>query len=186
MCRLGLGEECENQQQADAKRDAHIRNVEGRKEREIDEVDNPAVEEPVSACDAIDEIADRTTENHPECNGLAPTGCVRQDEHDHTDDDDRNNCENRAALGEHRERSTRVVGQPELEEVGDDDNRPGRQNCLCPPFRQLIQDNDASRDGQRQLNVGQMRFAASTVVVAYGSASSRATGIGSPVTSHMP
>jgi len=73
-----------------------------------------------------------------------------------------------------------------VEEVVDEHDRPIGQRADRPRLGKLIDDEDDERDEQRPKAQIQPRVAASTVVVAYGSASSLASGISFPVTSHMP
>lgn len=73
-----------------------------------------------------------------------------------------------------------------MEEILNEDDRTIRERGLGPCLRELIRDDDHNGDKGRQLPDVQIRFAASTVVVAYGSASNRAIGIGCPVISHVP
>ena len=73
-----------------------------------------------------------------------------------------------------------------MQEVVDDDDRAISELIDRPPLGELVDDNDDRSNSERRQPIVQSRLAASTVVVAYGRASSRATGIGSPVTSHIP
>ena len=79
--------------------------------------------------------------------------------------------------------AVRLVG---MSEVLDEDDRLAGKGADHPPLGELVDENDNRCNGEGRLSVAQSRLAASTVVVAYGRASSLARGIGSPVTSHIP
>ena len=157
-----------------------------RENAHVDKVDHGTVEPSVTTQDPVENVAKRSTEHQSKGDGLDPSGCVAQNDHDRDDDTDRDDGNNRALARENRETGAGVKRDPELEHSRYDPNRPIRERVDGPCFGQLIRRRNNDANDNRKLSVAQPRRAASTVVVAYGIASNLATGIGSPVTSHIP
>ena len=174
------------EQEGDTDGHTGVSNIERRKEREIDEVHDSAIEKTLTAEQSIEEVADRSTEYQAKGDSLELSRRVAKDKDDQADDPEHHNGDQRPRVGQNRKGCTGVEGQSQLEEVVDDDDRPISEFVDRPPLGDLIDNNDNRSDSERRQPVAQRRLAASTVVVAYGRASSRATGIGSPVTSHIP
>ncbi len=152
----------------------------------IDEIDDTPIEPPIPAEHPVDEVPKGSTENETEGDSLDPARCVTEYNHDHDDDTDRNNGEDRTLVGKEREASARIEGQPEHQDVLDNDDRCIREGVDGPCLGQLVNRCDNDSNNNSKLSVAQPLWAAPTVVVAYGIASNLATGIGSPVTSHIP
>ena len=174
------------EQQGNPTRDGGISYVERRDPPPADPVDHRTIEKPVTAEGAIDEIADGTTEHHPEGDRLDAPRCIAQDDEDQHDDTDGDDADERTAVLEQREGGTGVRRQPQPQEAVDDDDVTLGERTQSPCLRELVERNDDRGDDERQPAITQTLPAASTTVVAYGSASSLASGIGFPVTSHMP
>lgn len=174
------------QQEDDTDCYAGIRDIECRKEREVDEVNDSAIQEAVATEQPVEEVADGSTKNQAERYRLELLRRIAKDEDDQADDAKHNDGNQWSRVGQYRKRRTGVEGQPQLKEIVNDNDRAISEFVDRPPFGDLVDNNDNRSYSKRRQPVAQTRFAASTVVVAYGRASSRATGIGSPVTSHIP
>jgi hypothetical protein len=177
--------ECCEQKKSDTDEEGDVRNVVG-EHLHIDEVDDSAVEPSVSTKDPVYQVSQRSSKDEAKGNSLDTARRITEDDHDHHDDADRHNGKDRALIGEQRETGPCVEREPEVEHVRDDDNRCVSERVDSPRFGDLVDRCNNDSDDNRKLSVAQPRWAASTVIVAYGIASSRATGIGSPVTSHIP
>ena len=174
------------QQESDTDGHAGISDIECREEREVDEVHNSAIQEAVATKQPVEQVADGSAEDQAECHRLELLRCIAEDEDDEADDPEHHDGDQRSRVGQDRKGCTGVESEPQLEEVVDDNDRSISEFVDRPPFGDLVDNNDNRSNSKRRQPVAQTRFAASTVVVAYGRASSRATGIGSPVTSHIP
>lgn len=152
----------------------------------VDEIDHTSVEPAITTEDPVNEVPKRAAEHEAEGDSFDTSGCVAKDNHDRDDDADCNNRENRTLIGEDREACARVEGEPELEDTLDNNDGRISERVDSPCLGQLVDRRNNDADDNSELSVAQPRCAASTVVVAYGIASSRASGIGSPVTSHIP
>lgn len=179
-----MHERCE-QEKGHTNEQSDVRDV-IREHLNIDEVDHSPIEPAISAKHSVDEVAQRSAENESESNGFDTSRCITEHDHDHHNDTDRYDSKDGALVGEDRETGACVEGEPEIEHIRDDDDRSVSKRVDSPGLGQLIDRCNNEADDNSELSVAQPRWAASTVVVAYGIASSRATGIGSPVTSHIP
>ena len=95
-------------------------------------------------------------------------------------------ADHRPALGKQRERCTGVEDESEVQPSVDDDDRSVGQHLDRPGLGRLVDADNEGGNQNREKPEIQRCDAASTVIVAYGRASSLATGIGSPVISHIP
>ena len=125
-----------------------------------------AIEQSGAAEQPIEQVADGTSEHEAERHRLDPSSCVAEHVDDQSDDAEGHDGQDRPRVGEDRERRARVVRQTELEEVGDQDDVCVGEGVDRPPLRELIDRHDRRGDGEGDQTKVQMRFAASTVVVA--------------------
>jgi hypothetical protein len=98
----------------------------------IDEVDHSPVEPAFPTEQPVDEVPKRSAENEAESNSFDAAGCVAEDNHDHDDHTDSNNGQERTLIGEDRETGAGVVGEPELENALDDNDRCVRKRVDSP------------------------------------------------------
>ena len=173
------------QQERDTHEQCNISNVVG-EYLNVDEVNNGSVEPSIPSKKSIDEVADGSAKHQSESHSLDATGCVAEHVHDQSNNADCHDREQRTPIGEDRKACTGVECEPELHNTVDDDDRAVRKCVDGPRLRELVHSSDSDANRNRELPIAQPRCAACTVVVAYGIASSRASGIGSPVTSHIP
>ena len=96
----------------DAARDTHVGDVEHRPELEVDEVDHVPGHEPVRSTDeAVDDVADRTSEDQRDADGRDHRAGLAGETDEHDDHDARDHAEERTFAFTQTERGAGIAHQ---------------------------------------------------------------------------